>query len=327
MKVIAFLCLGLFIYIFFKEGPRVIWNLLKDIAWYNWIFLFFLRFIYLNLRTMNWGLICRKFNMNVPFWKLFKARLAGQAVGFFSPQPKIAAEAVRALVLEDVSQRKVFASVVVDKTTELLATIGLVVIGVITAVIIFDIPPGLRLTFIILTLFLVSVIGYFFKKQQKGLFIWLLDLMQKFRIKPWRLESQRDKIQDTDLYIADFYRFHKKTFTRVFLLYILQFLLWAFEFHVSLLAVGAKGITYPESFLVLALGNLAYTLPAVPASLGIYEITFISIFKILGINDSLGITFILVRRVLGLFISGIGIIPLLKRKSLCELRKKADSSP
>jgi uncharacterized membrane protein YbhN (UPF0104 family) len=91
--------------------------------------------------------------------------------------------------------------------------------------------------------------------------------------------------------------------------------------------VGAKGITYPESFLVLALGNLAYTLPAVPASLGIYEITFISIFKILGINDSLGITFILVRRVLGLFISGIGIIPLLKRKSLCELRKKADSSP
>lgn len=326
MKVVAVLCLALFVFIFFKEGPKVIWELFKNIQWYNWIILFSLRYIYLNLRTVNWGLICKRFDMNIPFWKLFKARLAGQAVGFLSPQPKIAAEAVRALVLEDVSQKKVLASVVVDKTTELLATIGLIVIGVVTALIIFEIPSGLRLTFIILTLLLVSVIGYFFRKQQKGLFTWLLDLMQKLRIKPWNLESQREKIQDTDLYIADFYRIHKKTFAHVFLLYIVQFLLWAFEFHVSLLAVGVKGITYPESFLVLALSNLAFTLPAVPASLGIYEITFISIFKILGITDSLGIAFILVRRVIGLVISGIGIIPILKRRSLRKLKKRADSS-
>jgi uncharacterized protein (TIRG00374 family) len=324
MKVIAFLCLGLFFYIFFRVGPKVIWRLLTDIAWYNWLILFSLRIAYLNLRTLNWGLIAKKYDMHIPYWQLFKARLAGQAVGFLSPQPKIAAEAVRALVLEDVGKAKVFASVVVDKTTDLMATIGLVVIGVITAVIILDMPPGMKWTFILLTLFLALIIGYFYRKQRKGLFIWLLDLMQKFKIRSRRLESHRDKIQGTDAYISEFYRLHKKTFALVFLLYIMQFLLWAFEFHITLLAVGAEGISYLDSFLVLALGNLAYTLPAVPASLGIYEITFMSIFRILGIPIRMGITFILVRRFIGLSISGIGIIPILKRKSFRELRKKTD---
>ena len=322
IKVIAILCLGLFFYIFFRAGPRVIWELLKEIPWYNWLILFFLRFVYLNLRTVNWGLIGKRYGMNIPYWRLFKARLAGQAVGFLSPQPKIAAEAVRALVLENVSQTKVFASVVVDKTTDLLATTGLVVIGVISAIIIFDMPPGMKWTLIVLALFSALIIGYFYKKQRKGLFIWLLDLMQKLKIKSRRLESRRDKIQGTDVYISEFYRLHKKTFAHVFLLYIGQFLLWAFEFHVTLRAVGVKGITYVDSFIVLALGNLSYTLPAVPGSLGIYEITFMSIFRIMSIHASLAITFILVRRVLGLIISGIGIIPILKRKSLRDIGKK-----
>jgi uncharacterized protein (TIRG00374 family) len=181
-------------------------------------------------------------------------------------------------------------------------------------------PAGLRLSFIILTLFLVMAVAYFYRRQRKGLFIWMLDLMQRFRIRSRRLECQRDKIQDTDMYISDFYRLHKKTFAQVFLLYVVQFLLWALEFHVTFLAVGAEGISYLHSLLVLALSNLAFAFPAVPASLGIYEITFISIFKILSVPASLGITFILVRRVLGLIISGIGILPILKKKSLGELR-------
>jgi uncharacterized protein (TIRG00374 family) len=320
IKAIAVICLGFFVYIFFQVGPDVIWGLLKEIGWTNWVVLFFLRFVYLNLRTTNWRLICKKYDLHIPYWTLFKARVAGQAVGFLSPQPKIGAEAVRALVLENVSQRKVFASVVVDKTSDLLATIGLVVLGVITAVFIFDMPAGLRLSFIILTLFLVMAVAYFYRRQRKGLFIWMLDLMQRFRIRSRRLECQRDKIQDTDMYISDFYRLHKKTFAQVFLLYVVQFLLWALEFHVTFLAVGAEGISYLHSLLVLALSNLAFAFPAVPASLGIYEITFISIFKILSVPASLGITFILVRRVLGLIISGIGILPILKKKSLGELR-------
>jgi len=327
MKVVAIICLGLFVYIFFRQGPKAIWGLLKDIAWYNWMILFFLRFMSLNLRTVNWRLVCKKYDMHIPYWTLLKARLAGLAVGFLSPQPKIAAEAVRALMIENVSQKKVFASVVVDKTIELIATIGLVVLGIIIAIFILDMPNELKLMFIMLTIFLVFLISFFYLKQRKGFFIWMLDLMKKFRIKSKRLENQRDKIQDVDVHISDFYLQNKKTFTKVFLLYIVKFFLWGFEYHVSMLSVGVNGITFLDSFLVLALSHLSFVLPAAPSSLGIYEITLMSIFKILSIHASLGIAFILVRRVLGLIIAGIGIFPILKRKSLPELRKKAASVP
>ncbi|MBD3413102.1 MAG: flippase-like domain-containing protein [Candidatus Aminicenantes bacterium] len=327
MRIIALICLGVFVYIFFKEGPVLIWNLLKEIAWYNWMILFFLRFVYLNLRTVNWGLICKQYDIKSSYGDLLKARVAGYAVGFISPQPKIGAEAVRALVLDKVSRRKVFASVVVDKTTELLSTIGLIVIGVIIAVLVFNMPLGLKMTFMGLAAFLVLFITYLYRKQKKGFFIWLLDLMKKLKVHPKRFENERDKIKDADIYISEFYGIHKKTFVQVFLLYMVQFFLWAFEYHITLLTVGIQGVSYPESLLILALSNLSFTLPAVPGSFGIYEITFVTIFKILSIPISMGITFILIRRVLGLTISGIGILPLLKGKTRRKLREKKLSLP
>ncbi len=327
MRIIAVICLGIFIYIIIREGTEKIWSLLKDISWYNWLLLFFLRFLYLNLRTLNWGLICRKYGIHIPYWPLFKARLTGYAVGFFSPQPKIGAEAVRALMLENISRRKAFASVVVDKTTELLATIGLIVIGVVTAIFVFEMPTGLKVTFLTVTAFLVLFIAYLYRQQQKGFFIWLMDLLKKFKIRPKKLENDRVKIQESDVLISDFYRVHKKTFTQVFLLYIVQFFFWALEYYVTLLAVGIKGTSYADSLLILALSNLAFTLPAIPGSLGIYEITFVTIFKILSVPAGLGVIFILIRRVLGLTISGIGIIPLMRGRTRDKLKDNAEVIP
>lgn len=327
MRIIAVICLGIFVYIIIREGPQKIWILLKGIAWYNWVLLFFLRFLYLNLRTMNWGLICRRYGISTPYWTLFKARLIGYTVGFFSPQPKVGAEAVRALILENTSRRKAFASVVVDKTTELLATIGLIVIGVITAVFVFKMHTGLKLTFLAVAAFLAVFVAFLYRQQRKGFFIWLLDLMKKFKIRPKKIVNDRVKIQESDVLISDFYRIHKKIFSQVFLLYILQFFFWAFEYYVTLLAVGIKGISYAESLLILALSNLAFTLPAIPGSVGIYEITFVTVFKILSIPAGLGVIFILIRRVLGLTISGIGIIPLMRGRTRDKLKDNAEVIP
>ncbi len=107
----------------------------------------------------------------------------------------------------------------------------------------------------------------------------------------------------------------------------MQFFFWAFEYYVTLLAVGIKGISYAESLLILALSNLAFTLPAIPGSVGIYEITFVSVFKILSIPAGLGVIFILIRRVLGLAISGAGIIPLMQGRTRDKLQDKADVIP
>jgi uncharacterized protein (TIRG00374 family) len=315
MTALAVLCLGLFLYLFIKVGPARIWGLLKDVAWYNWLLLLLLRLAYLILRTFNWSLICGKYGISASPWILFKARLAAQAVGFLLPQPKIGAEAVRALLLENISKRKGFASVV------------LVVLGVLAAALIFPMSFGLKITFLALTALLALVIAFLAVKQRKGFFIWLMDVLKKMRLRSKHLEKHRDKIQETDTYIKEFYGRHKSTFVLVFLLYSVLFCLWAFEFQVTFRIVGASGVSFLDGFFILALGNLSYTLPAVPASVGIYEITFVTIFRILKIEAGLGMAVILIRRVLGLFLSGIGIFPILRRKSLRRLRDEADAVP
>jgi uncharacterized membrane protein YbhN (UPF0104 family) len=56
----------------------------------------------------------------------------------------------------------------------------------------------------------------------------------------------------------------------------------------------------------------------IPASLGIYEITYVSLFALLGINIQFGLAMILIRRIMGLSWAGLGMIPMLTKKNIKE---------
>ena len=65
--------------------------------------------------------------------------------------------------------------------------------------------------------------------------------------------------------------------------------------------------------------------PALPASLGFYEITYVSLFVLLGIDLEAGTALILIRRILGLVWAGIGIVPLWRGAG--RLRTGTDAPP
>lgn len=316
IKIIAFISLVLFFYILFKLGPLNIWQILKKTTWYQFLILVFLRFLYWALRTFLWGTILAQYEEKTPFRQLLSARLAGHAVGYLTPSAKIGGEAVRVLMLEKVNKKKAVASVVVDKTIELLAFSLLFLIGVCAAVIMIPMPGSKKIFFIGLAILLIMLVAGLFRKQKKGLFLWLLDLFKIIKLKFAFLEKNRDKIKETDAHISDFYTNHKGVFFRVFVLYLFFILLWAMEIYITFLCVGMENISYWDCFLLVILGAFAHSLPFIPASIGVYEITYISLFVLLGIDMDFGLAVILLRRTMGLLWAGLGMIPMLSKRTV-----------
>lgn len=313
IKIIALLSLALFIAVFIKVGPLYIWQNLKKLSWEKFGILIFLRFLYWIFRTITWRNVFVKFERSIPFWHLFWARLAGHSVGYLTPSAKVGGEAVRALMVDKWDKKKVLASVIVDKTIELLATILLVVVGVVLAVIKTAMPGAQKAVFISMAVVVSLLAAFLFNKQRKSFFIWLIDALKKIKIKFKFLENNRDKIKETDAYISDFYSDHKKPFFFVFVGYVLLVLFWTFEIYLTFLFVGAEQITVLDCFLIVTLGTISFILPAIPAAAGIYEITYLSLITLMGIKVDFGVAMILIRRIIGLFLAGIGLIPMLKK--------------
>lgn len=174
-------------------------------------------------------------------------------------------------------------------------------------------PDAQKAVFISLAVFVSLLAAYIFNKQRKSFFIWLVDALKKIKIKFKFLEKNRDKIKETDAYISDFYSNHKNTFFFVFVLYVLLVLFWTFEIYLTFLFVGAEQITYLDCFLIVTLGTFSFIMPAIPAAIGIYEITYISLVTLMGIQIDFGVAMVLMRRIIGLLLAGIGLIPMLKK--------------
>jgi uncharacterized protein (TIRG00374 family) len=314
VRILAFIGLGLFIYILLKLDPRYIWQIIQKMSWQNFLILFSLRLVFWLIRALNWQIILSRYESRIPLWHLLRARLAGHAVGSLTPSSKIGGEAFKVLMVESAPPKKVLASAVVDKTIELLATILLVVIGVAIALIKIPMSGGQRLVFISLAAVVVLSGAFILKKQKKGLFIWLIDLLKKVKLKFKFLEKNRQKIRETDAYISDFYAHHHKIFPGVFILYVMMILWWTGEIYVNFLFIGTGHITFLDSFLLITLGSFAYLLPGLPASLGIYEVTYLSLFTLLGIPMDFGVALVIFRRILGFLWAGVGLIPMLRRR-------------
>ena len=136
----------------------------------------------------------------------------------------------------------------------------------------------------------------------------MISLFEKIKIRFRFIEKKREKIEETDAYISEFYSGKKRTFLQVILLYALSMIFWSIEIHFTLLFVGIKTVTLLESFLVVTLGTVAFIIPTIPGALGTYELTFVAILALFGISASVSMTVTLVRRILALFWAGIGLL-------------------
>ena len=304
----------LFVLLIYKIGIGRILDNIQKLTWQHFAILISLRCGFWIMRTFNWMIVYRQYNRQVSFLNLFWARLAGHAISYLTPTSHLGGEAIRALSVNSPDRKKNLASVIVDKTMEVLVMILFTILGVIIAFLRTPLSEVYKIPFLALTLAAVFSMLFILNKQKQGFLLWLLKLLKKLKLYFPFIEKNREKIMETDKYISDFYAKHSKVFPVVLLLYAIMILFWTVEIHFTLKFIGVDGLAYLDSFLIVALGSLAFILPLFPGSLGTYEATYVAIFALFGLGTDAGISLTLIRRIIAVFWAGVGLLTMLGKK-------------
>jgi len=313
-RLIGYAGVGLFIYLIVKTGPREILRALGRLSLVEVAILMGLRFLYWLIRAVNWRALLVSSGEKVPFGEILGARIAGYAVSYLTPAGNIGGETVRVFCLDSVERNKVLATVIVDKTVEFLAGLSTIALAVVFLITEFALPSRQKIELFAAIGALMLVLIFLVLKQKQGLFTWALDTLRKIKIRIPFLENRRDKILETDAHISEFYGRNKVLFLALFGSYFLQAWLWAAEIYLTFLFLGAATPSFFKCFLIVTLGSFYSFLP-VPGSVGVYELTYVSLFALLRIEMSAGMAVILIRRFVGMIWAGLGLIPLMRKRS------------
>ncbi|MCK5056429.1 MAG: flippase-like domain-containing protein [Candidatus Aminicenantes bacterium] len=308
IRISSLIGIVLFVLLVWKIGPDQIWDNIKKITWHNFVILFFLRLFYWMLRTYCWDVILKGYGHRATFLHLFVCRMSSHAVSHLTPSAAVGGEAARIFMLNSSSKKITLASVIVDKTMELLALIALAIVGVGVAVTRISLPVKYQVFLISFVVGGTLLLFLILSKQKQGFIGWIVKLLGKIKIKFKAVERNREKIEETDKYISEFYRNQRKRFWQVFFLYSMLVLVWTMEIHLTLLFIGASNISILDSFVIVTLGSISFSFPIVPASIGIYEATYVGIFALLRLGTDMGLTLVLIRRVIALLWAGVGVL-------------------
>jgi uncharacterized protein (TIRG00374 family) len=308
IRISSFVGIVLFVLLIWKIGPDQIWDNIEKITWHNFVILLFLRLFYWMLRTYCWDVILKGYGHRATFPHLFMCRMGSHAVSHLTPSATVGGEAARIYMLNSSSKKISLASVIVDKTMELLSLIAFAIIGVGVAITRISMPVKYQVFLIAFVAVGSLLLFLILSKQKKGFIGWIVRLLGKLRIRIKALERNKKKIEETDKYISEFYRNQRKRFWQVFFLYSLLVLVWTMEIHLTLMFIGAADISIMDSFVIVTLGSISFSFPIVPASIGIYEATYVGIFALLRLGADMGLTLVLIRRVIALLWAGLGVL-------------------
>jgi uncharacterized protein (TIRG00374 family) len=314
VRLLGYAGVGLFVYLIIQTGPKEILRALGRLSLPEIAALMGLRFLYWLVRAVNWRALLVASGERVPFGEVLGARIAGYAVSYLTPAGNIGGETVRIFCLDSVGRNKALATVVVDKTVEFLAGLSTVALSVVFLITEFALPRRQKIELFAAIAALLLVLIFLVLKQKQGLFTWALDTLKKIKIRIPFFENRRDKILETDAHISDFYGRNRKLFLVLFSSYFAQAWLWALEIYLTFRFLGGPAPTFFKCFLIVTLGSF-YTFLPVPGSMGVYELTYVSLFALLRIEMSAGMAVILIRRFVGLIWAGIGLIPLVRKRS------------
>ena len=286
-----------------------VWGLLSQFQWrFGMVFLFYI--VIFGFDTLGWKFALRpQAQSRIPWSRLFRARLAGEAVNYVTPAASVGGEPVKAWILSrrhGVPIQEGIASVVIAKTTFTLSMLLFVAIGL--AVALATQPPSSKLMAWVWVV-LPGLSGLVV------LFV-LVQFLQPFRrlvraISRWMPEGLRkaaERAHEWDSEIVSFYRQSPGS------------VLWSLGFHFLGWLAGAV-----EVYLILHFLNLpvswatALSLEAlwvllrsgaflIPASLGASEGFLLLICGSLGVSAIPGLALGLIRRAREVAWTGLGLL-------------------
>jgi glycosyltransferase 2 family protein len=279
--------LGVLVY---RVGAEPILETLRRLTWWQFVLVCAPYAVTAAVDTLGWRFAFTR--DRAPFWRLYGARLAGEALNVVTAVGAVGGEAAKTwLVRRDVDYEESVPSVVIAKTTITIAQALFLLIGLGLAWL--TLPVGADVLRGMLWLLVVEVlaVGGFVGTQMAGLVA-----------RGGRLLKMFGAIENTayaetlDRALRNYYRKEWRRFGLSLGFHLVGWLLGAVEAVVILWALGVSA-PLATATIIEALGSgVRFATFLVPASLGPFEAANAAAFAALGFGAGAGLAFSFVRR-------------------------------
>jgi len=312
LLLIASFLLGLIIFLWL--GKIIGWSEIGNafIVFTGWqgLVIIALSFLIAIIGNWRWREILKDAGINIPFYQLFKIYLGGYAMMYLFPILVWGGEAFRVYGLgkeKNLSWKKTFASVIIERILEWTANIIIIFLGLGFFLYKVYLPPKeLVMVFGVALVFFISVLSYFYIKA----------LGKKSIVREIVRNFFKKEVSDSNGMIAvendvfNFFQLNNSSFKKGVALSILRALVMQARGWILILFLGSW-IGFFPSLSILGFTYLSSMIP-IPTSLGSHEAVQFYAFTSLGLMASMATAFTMIIRAGEIIVSSVGLIFLIK---------------
>ena len=308
---LVFLTVGgvLLTYLLYRTGIGTILSYIRNIGW-SFLPILVLAFMWFSLYTIAWQQFLQRMSSVIPFWQLFRIKLSGEAVNVLTPLGFVGGDPLRIYLLKrfyPVTEGA--ASVVVDRTLHIMATLLVVIAGIMASFLrVKHLPDNIQYGVPIALTVAIAFIAFIFIHQRKGLFSVILSAAVKLGFKREFSEETIARFEELDGHIVDFYQSRRRHFWTAFGCHTLGRLLGVLEIYIAGKAVE-DSFTLFAALILCALAPMVNLIFAfVPGALGVLEGTYGGVLYLLGFDPAIGIAVQIAKRLRAVVWISIGLL-------------------
>jgi len=296
----AFLLIGavLLVVLVRKIGIQPIIDNITSLGW-RLAPIFSISFLWYALYTLAWLQFLSRLGNGIGFWDLFRIKTAGEAVNTLTPANFLGGDPLRIhLLKKNFQTTEGAASVVVDRTLHSVATLLVILIGIIISFVTFKrLPANIKFGVPIAMVIAVAFMAFILIHQHRGFFSLLMTICQRLGIKRKFSERTIERFEELDSHIIDFYKANKRGFLTALSCHLAGRLIGIIEIY----AIGrcvSHQFTLLAALMLCALSpiiNAVFTF--VPGALGVMEGAYSGVLYLLHLDPAIGITIQISKRI------------------------------
>lgn len=290
--------LALFAWFVQRAGLGEIWRTCAKLGWLAPLALLPYAVIYVA-DTLGWRFaFAGNTALPVSFWRLYLIRWCGESVNNVVPSAYIGGESVKVYLLHKrgVPAGQAAASVIVGRTLQMLTQVLFIALGAAAFLSMADPESTVRRGMVFVLAGSVAAVAALFWLQSHGMFSIFFRVLSKLGLRSATLESKREKLEQIDQRVVDFYRSDRRRFLASAGGYFGGWLLDTLDIYLVAWLLGMP-IGWTQALAVEAFISVAKMLGLfVPGALGVQESGIVLVCRLAGLPDALGLAYAIIRR-------------------------------
>ena len=291
-------------YLVYRIGAGPLVDALSRLAWWQFVIVCLPYGLTSAVDTLGWRFAFS--HDRISYWRLFGARLAGEAMNLVTAVGSVGGEAVKAwLIRRDVTYEEGVPSVVIAKTTIVIAQAIFLMLGLVVAWLMLPASSSLLSGMLWLLAIEIVAVGGFVGAQVTGLIARMGRLLARVGV-----VAAPEYAAELDRTLRDYWQRQWGRLAWSVGFHTLGWIFGALEAFVTLWALGIDAGPL-KALIVESFGSgVRFASFMVPASLGVFEGANAGAFSAIGYGAAAGLAFSFVRRARQTVWVGIGVLVL-----------------